>query len=173
MNLILLGGNSRNNKKWIETVEVYIKPFFETTTLLNYDHWQTGEWMISLNKEKEKLVEITKGMGSFAIFAKSAGSLVTVKAISEKLINPDKCIFVGVPLKWARKNNFDVDTWYKNYSTPTLAIQHVSDPFASSQELTEFLTSLTSTVQIETLPGDTHDYDEFDTMTKLISDFTK
>jgi len=173
MNLILLGGNSIDNKKWIENVESCLKPLFQSTTIINYDHWQTGESMINLDKEKEKLAEIAKNLGEYIIFAKSAGSLVTVKAVFEKLISPQKCIFAGVPLKWARKSNFDVDTWYKDYSIPTIAIQHTNDPLASSKELSEFLTQLSKTVKVEELTDDTHDYNELDTIKKLVSDFIK
>jgi hypothetical protein len=173
MNLILLGGNSIDTKKWIETVETHLKPLFKSTTVLYYDHWQSGEWMLNLDREKEKLVALTKGMDGYVIFAKSAGSLVTVKAIYEKPISPNKCIFVGIPLKWARKNDFDVDTWYKNYSIPTLAIQHTDDPFSSSQDLSKFLSPLTNTVKIEAIPGDTHDYDDLDTLKNLVSEFCR
>ncbi len=173
MNLILLGGNSIDNKKWIEDVETCLKPLFQSTTVISYDHWQTGEWMINLDKEKEKLAQTAKNFGEYIIFAKSAGSLVTVKAIFEKSISPQKCIFAGIPLNWARKSNFDVNTWYKDYSIPTLAIQHTNDPLASSKELSEFLSQLTKTVKVEELPGDTHDYDELDTIKKLVSDFIK
>jgi len=173
MNLILLGGNSIDNKKWIENVETYLKPLFQSTTIINYDHWQTGEWMINLDTEKEKLTQTAKNLGEYMIFAKSAGSLVTVKAIFEKLISPQKCIFAGIPLNWARKSNFDVDIWYKDYLVPTLAIQHTNDPLASFKELIEFLSQLTKSVKVEELPGDTHDYDEQDIIKKLVSDFIR
>jgi len=171
MNLILLGGNSINNKKWIEDVESCLKPLFQSTTIINYAHWKAGEGMIDLDKEKEKLAQTAKNLDGYIIFAKSAGSLVTVKAIFEKLISPQKCIFAGIPLNWARKSNFDINAWYKDYSIPTITIQHANDPLASSKELSEFLSQLTTMVKVEELPGDTHDYNEFDIIKKLVSDF--
>lgn len=174
MNLILLGGNGIGNKTWIELVEISLKPLFQSTTIINYDHWQTGEWMINLDKEKEKLSKLAKNEGDFVIFAKSAGSLVAIKAIYEKLISPKKCIFVGVPIKWARKNSFNIDSWYKNFSTPTTIIQHTSDPFAGADELKSFFSEVLFTPEsFEELPGDTHDYNELDTIKKLVSDFVK
>ncbi|MGI5841449.1 MAG: hypothetical protein ACOX6N_04500 [Patescibacteria group bacterium] len=173
MNLILLGGNSIDNKKWIEAVEICLKPLFQSTIIIDYDHWQTGEWMINLDKEKEKLALTAKNYDQYMIFAKSAGSLVAIKAIYEKLISPQKCVFAGIPLNWAKKSNFDIDTWYKDYSISTLAIQHTNDPLASSKELSDFLNQLTTTVKIEELPGDTHDYNELDTIKRLVSGFTK
>ena len=174
MNLILLGGNGIDNKKWIEDVETSLRPLFQSTTVVNYDHWQAGEWMINLDKEKEKLVETVKSAGEYVIFAKSAGSLVTVKAVYEKLISPPKCIFVGVPLKWARKNNFDIDTWYQGLSIPTMVIQHTDDPFASSKELTDFFSEKSAKpIKFEELPGDTHDYNELEAIKKFVLDFIK
>ena len=174
MNLILLGGNGIDNKTWIEKVEASLKPLFESTKTIYYDHWQSGEWMINLDKEKEKLSEIAKDDGAYVIFAKSVGSLVAVKAIAEKLISPQKCIFVGVPLKWARKNNFDIDSWYQNFPTPTMVIQHSNDPFATSKESLDFFSEKSAQhIKFEELPGDTHDYNEFETIQKLVSGFVK
>ncbi|MBU1088713.1 hypothetical protein KKA02_02440, partial [Patescibacteria group bacterium] len=139
MRLILLGGNDVVNKEWIKKIERVLKPNFVSTKILNYDHWQTNQPMIDLDKEKEKLTKIAKNSGNFVIFAKSAGILIVLKTIFENKISPKKCIFVGIPLKWARENNFDIDTWFNNYSTSTLVIQHTKDPFASSEELKQFL----------------------------------
>jgi len=174
MKLIFLGGNGIDNKTWIEQVESSLKPFFESTKVIYYDHWQTGEWMIDLDREKEKLSKLVKDKKDYVIFAKSAGSLVAVKAMSENLISPQKCIFVGVPLKWARKNNFEIDNWYQKIPTPTMIIQHTNDPFATTEELKNFFSEKSFIPEsFRELPGDTHDYDELDTIRNLVSDFVK
>lgn len=174
MNLILLGGNSIDNKKWINDVEQNLKSLFETTKIIDYEHWETGGLMINLDKEKEKLIKTVQGFKRYMIFAKSAGILVTIKAIYENKILPEKCIFAGLPLKWAKKNNFNIDVWLRNYSVPTVVIQHIDDPLASSQEVQSFLRQEnTINIGLKELPGNTHDYNEHDLIYSLTEDLLK
>lgn len=174
MNLILLGGNSIDNKKWIKEVEQHLRPLFETTRIVYYEHWETGGLMINLDKEEEKLIETVRGLDKYMIFAKSAGSLVTIKAIYENKILPEKCIFVGLPLKWAKKNNFNIDLWLKNYSVPTVIIQNTDDPLASSQEVQSFLKQEnTINIGLKEFPGNTHDYNKLDLIYSLTEDLLK
>ena len=169
MNLILLGGNSIENKKWTRDMDQLLKPLFENTKTINYEHWQTDGYLINVDKEKEKLVKTANNFGRYIIFAKSAGSLVTLKAIFENKISPVKCIFVGLPIKWAKKNNFDIDIWLKNYSIPTTILQHTNDPLASSHEVQDYIKQKNVTkTELRELPGDTHDYHEFDLIFDLI-----
>ncbi|MBU4209833.1 amidohydrolase [Patescibacteria group bacterium] len=174
MRLILLGGNGVVNKEWIKKIERVLKPNFVSTKILNYDHWQTNQPMIDLDKEKEKLTKIAKNSGNFVIFAKSAGILIVLKTIFENKISPKKCIFVGIPLKWARENNFDIDTWFNNYSTSTLVIQHTKDPFASSEELKQFLSDKNvKNTETEVISGESHDYNELELLRDFIIGFVE
>lgn len=172
MNLILLGGTSVENKKWIEDVENLFKPLFKTTKIIYYDNWQTGQWMINLDKEKEKLIKVTKNLDKYVIFAKSAGSIVAIKAIFENKIFPQNCLFVGIPLKWAKKNNFNIDNWFRGFSVPTVILQHTSDPFGSSKEIKDLISNKDITnVELKEIPGNTHDYNEFDFIFNLLDNF--
>lgn len=174
MRLILLGGNGYVNKMWIEDVEKKIASLFDSTVVLNYDHWQNNQPMIDLDKEKEKLTKIIGDSKDTVIFAKSAGILVTLKAVCEDKIKPVKLIFVGVPLKWAKDNGFGMQKWIKKLSTSTLIIQNENDPFCSLENLNEFLLkNEVNSVEVRQLPGDTHDYKDIDGLYNLISNFIK
>ena len=59
MHIIYLAGNSLNNKTWIEQVKSKFNTF-STGDILSYDHWQTEDKWINLQKESKKLIEMVK-----------------------------------------------------------------------------------------------------------------
>lgn len=163
MELILLPGNSPINKEWTEDVEKKLNELFEfdSTFLLEYLHWESGEELISIDKELERLVEHTKSKENYAIFAKSAGTLLTLKGIYSQVLHPQFCIFVGTAVDWGRSNKFDIDTWIKNYKTPTLFIQKSQDPSFSYEKLKSLIeVAAVQNYKLVEIPGDTHHYED-------------
>jgi len=59
MYIIYLAGNSLNNRTWIEKVKSNFDSF-STGDILYYNHWQTGDKWINLQKESKKLIEMVK-----------------------------------------------------------------------------------------------------------------
>lgn len=172
MNLVLLGGNSSENEPWIREVEKNLQPYFDSTHVFTYSHWKTGEMLIDINLEITRIEKYVKNLGTYIIFAKSAGCLVVSKAIKERVINPKKCIFVGVPLDWAKLNSFDAPNWLSGNNTPTLIIQHTNDPFATSSQVKLLLDTLNiENTRLKEIPGNDHTYNEIDSLTNLIVSF--
>ena len=150
--IVLLGGNSRENKDWIERIARSL-PF--PTHTLNYEHWKNNAALINIDTEVARLQEVKPTV----IFAKSAGILVTLKGVHEKKITPRYCIFAGVPLHWSRKNNFPLEDWLTGWNIPTTFIQNSHDPACSAEELNKLLTDCkVKNAQIVVLRGETHDY---------------
>lgn len=169
MDIILLGGNSVDNKEWIEEIEFMLKPYFKSTHIQYYDHWKTGSEMINLDIEVDKLIDNVKSKKQYVIFAKSAGSLVAVKAIFDGKMSPTKCFFVGIPINWAHEYNFDIDKWFKSFRFPLTIIQHTNDPITSIQELRKFLIDENVTgYNLVEWPGKDHYYQEFDKIKALV-----
>lgn len=172
MNLILLAGNSINNRQWLKQAESVFRSDFDSIQIQDYDHWRFGRELIDLDKEVEKLVKITKSKKDYIVLAKSAGSLIASKAIYEKKISPEKCIFVGVPLDWSREHGFDIDKWFKNFSIPSTIIQHINDPIATPEELLEFLKKQNATnYNLIELTGYDHYYGKLDKIKDLVVSF--
>lgn len=160
MELFLLGGNSKENKEWIEIVSEYLRDDFHKCNILYYEHWDKPEKnLIDLDYESRRLVELVKNKKDYVIFAKSAGVIVTLKALS-KDIHPMKCIFAGTPLHWARMMNLNLDEVFNSSITaPIIFIQNLNDPSAGFDELRAFLNQKNFPIKkIIPLPGDTHDY---------------
>lgn len=169
MHLILLAGNSIDNKNWIKKVELLFRPHFTSTQIQYYKHWELGGKLINMEMESKRLTQLIKSKEQFAIFAKSAGILVVLKSIQENKIAPIKCFFVGVPVSWAKKYKYTIDKWFKNFKIPSIIIQHTNDPITSAKDLSGFLLkSKAINYKLINLPGNDHHYQELDKIKKLI-----
>ncbi len=173
MNLILLGGNNIGNKKWIHGMENLFKPYFATHTL-NYKHWETGDEWVNPDREMKRLAEISEKMGDYIIFSRSAGTMITLMGISKGLINPNRCIFVGISIKWSEYFDPDYDKWLKNFTTPSLIIQKSKDPAISTEKLQSFLAEKNfANYKLKELPGEDHYYGNIEELRDLTIDFCK
>lgn len=170
--LILLSGNSKRNKGWIEKVESELNNLFDKTHIQYYKHWEEGKEIIDFDYELSKLIKYLKDKKDYIILAKSIGTALTVKAIKDEKINPEKCIFLGVPLVWAKEHNFDLDSWIEEFRTPTLFIQNRNDPLTNSKDLKNLLEekSIKNYEFIE-LEGNTHDYNDIGKIKELVMEF--
>lgn len=174
MNLILLAGNSISNKEWIEEVESSLKPLFTTTKIHYYKHWSTGDELIDFDKELELLSEGTKDFNQYVIFAKSVGTLLTLKGVKENKLQPIKCIFVGTAINWGRERNFTVDKWLGNYSIPTLFIEKTNDPACSFKDLVELLKDKSvKNSALKEIPGSDHHYEDIELLKTETKRFIK
>lgn len=172
MNLILLGGNSAINKQWLKDLAAALKPHFPAVLIHHYRHWETGEELIDLDYELDILSKIVQSQDPYTVIAKSAGVLLTLKGVAEKILNPQKCVFVGIPIPWAKANHFAVDSWLKNYSVLTLFIQQSHDPTMSYQDLQPYLEEANLTnYQIVEMPGDDHVYGDLEQLKDNIVSF--
>ncbi len=160
MDLILLPGNSRQNKEWIEIVSEYLRDDFHKCTILYYEHWNNpGQQLIDLNKETLRLIGVVKDRKDYVIFAKSAGIIVALRAISLG-ITPMKCVFAGTPLLWVRSIQIDINKLLSSsVKTPLIFIQNKNDPAAGSEELRNLLRTINfQPAKLIELLGNTHDY---------------
>ena len=172
MNLIVLAGNSIENQPWAEDVKKLFEPYFSSVSIQEYKHWKSDESLLNIDLEVESLKDLAIDCDEYIVFAKSAGSLVTAKAIQMGKISPAKCIFVGIPFDWARTNNFAAEEWLTAITQPTLVIQHSEDPFASARQVSEFIGEIQSdNFVLKEIPGDTHEYREYESIEKMVVDF--
>jgi len=173
MDLILLPGNSLRNKIWIHEVAETLLPLFSTIEVQEYKHWETKEPVINLSKEADRLQSIAVRHNPYGIFAKSAGALLALKAIHEKKIKPEFCIFVGTALEWGTSIGLPLDLWFTNYTVPTLFLHKTSDPVTSYATLVAFLREKGTTdyISIE-IPGDTHEYEDMSFIKHQVESFS-
>jgi hypothetical protein len=171
MKLFILPGNSPQNKEWAEKLKESLAEKVNEIYVQYYDHWQTGEEIINLDRELEKFLKEINTQ-EYLLLGKSAGVLVILKGIFENKLKPKACIFLGTPIFWARANNFSIDEYLKNFQTPALFIQQSEDPAIPANNLQELLLGLeVKNYKFITIPGSDHSYDDFSLVSYHIFQF--
>lgn len=151
--VILLPGNGAHNRSWIESIQK------ETGgTIQYYNHWLTEGSEIDFSYEAQTLAKNAQGQG-ISVFAKSAGTLVVMKAVREFGAQIERAVFVGTPVKWGIAKWIPVSAWLSEWNVPTLFIQKEQDHVISSRELSMLIGERH---RLLTLPGRDHDYLEFE-----------
>ena len=173
MDLIFLAGESSKNKEWVEKVEDVLKPFFGKTKIQYYKNWETDA-NVDFEHEFDFLKNNIKSFSSYAVFAKSVGTVLALKGVYEKVLAPKKCIFLGTALNWAKRVGFDPDLWLRHYSVPTLFIQKEYDPAFNFNGLEKALREKkVKNYKTIKIPGDDHYYGDLEQIKLLIMEFIK
>jgi len=172
MKLLLLPGNSKRNKEWIERVAEACAPFFDEVVCAAWSHWTTDREMIDIESEAARIGRLVSGWSSYAVFAKSAGILVALRAMRDGVLKPEKCIFVGLPVDWATEKKMGLVDLLGTLKIQALFIQHTADPACRAKGVRDLLDELGIAGQVIDLPGDTHEYTEITTLRDLTRDFT-
>lgn len=174
MNIVLLGGNNVANKEWIESIEKLVKPDFDLTLVQYYKHWETGKKMMDFEYEYKALLDITKELSDYVIFAKSLGAILAIKAMVNGAINPKKCIFVGVAIGMGLQMGLISESDLSKIKIPVLFIQKTNDPAIFAKDLKSMLEEQkVKNYTLKEIPGDNHDYEDIEMLNNLIVSFTK
>lgn len=172
MNLLLFGGNSLHNRDWLAEVAREVAPLFGSTHMHQYAHWEAGEGSIDLDSELRVASAQATQLDEYGVFAKSAGALLTLKGIAEGTLTPKWCVLVGLPLNFARQNDFAAATWLTATTVPVIVLQNTDDPTAGFAEVRDFLAAHAGTnVSVRELPGDSHEYRDFAAIKTAITSF--
>ena len=170
MDLILLSGESINNKFWIEEVEKNLRGLFEHTQILYYDHWSNGQPSINLDLEVTKLPGLVGGLGAYIIFAKSICSVLSLRGIHEKTLTPKKCFFVGPAFLVGERNIPGFKSWLQNFAIPSIILTKTSDPVAPAEEIRELLQKYNvQNYEFVEIPGDSHKYEDLGKIQNLMN----
>lgn len=172
MKLIVLPGNSPSNKEWALQMSQHLLKLFPDQYVQSYSHWDGHGEILDIGIEAAKLADNCKDSESI-IVAKSAGAMLAIYCISNNLIKPKKCIFMGLPVLWAEKYGFEMSKWIENFSVPTVLLQNSNDPITSYAQASDFIKkySIPHIFKIIETAGDTHKYDNFVEVKKIITNF--
>lgn len=173
--LLILPGNSSRNRTWGEECAEFFAEQFDEIYLQLYDHWETGEEWMDVVSETEKIANTVTGCdddGEWYVCAKSMGSVLALMAIQADVIEPEKCVFFGMPLDKA-ENKFFKGDWSSliDYRVPTLVFHHNHDPVANCDFTAQKLMELGQNITFRKLPGNNHDYIDFAVYQVEIEDF--
>jgi len=171
--IIFLGGNSKDNLIWIENVAKSFLDSVKAINIVNYKHWQNKSPIINIDYESAKLSELASNKDDFCIFAKSAGCLVALNAILKYALRPGKCVFIGFPLNWAVENSIkpSPEELFSSYSVKTLFIQKEADPICPAPKLNEFISKHCASFSFCEIPGSSHHYEDLQLLKSKTLDF--
>lgn len=174
MDLLLLGGNSTSNKPWIYSVRDTLTPSFVASRVHEYAHWESGETFINFDQELSTLPKEVAILSKYVVFAKSVGTVLAAQAIRDKLLSPEQCIFVGLPLTLIKKYGYAFTEWLQDYHLPATFIQNEYDPLGSYNAMKNYLreNGLDQCLCIE-FPGDTHEYNDYQRLQQVVSILVK
>jgi predicted alpha/beta-hydrolase family hydrolase len=170
MNLLLLPGNSPHNKAWIHHVDEVLAPLFNGTLVHDYAHWENGQNFIDFEHEIEATCQEVGDLEPYSIFAKSVGSILAIKAMAARSLEPRGCLFVGLPLQLVIDENIPLGDLLKDVKIPITIAQNDHDPIGGFQAVKAYFDKLTlPNITLVELSGDAHDYDDMAKVTKLAS----
>ena len=169
--LVLLWGNSIHNKSWIQEVNKELLPFYDTTHIQYYRHWDQESWNMDIDYECEQLASYLKTLsGDIILFCKSLWCILGIKTITEKNIYIKQCIFVWFPLGWTQYHTFSIEKYLEKIICPVLWIQHTNDPAWWYKTIMEKLWTLSPIFTGKEIPGDDHNYQEINILKQIILD---
>ena len=172
MNLIILGGYSDYNKELVENIRKTLGDLFESVDILYYENWSDYKEDADIRSEVERLREITQGKEKLVVLGKSVGVAITLQAIHNGYIKPDKCIFLGIAYDWSKSNGWDMDILLKNFDTPTLFLQQTDDVTTSFKKVKEVLEkSDVKNYNLIELQGEDHKYNDMQEIRKYVELF--
>jgi hypothetical protein len=173
--LIVLSGNSLKNKAWGELMLAEYGPQFDTSYMLEYDHWASGEGNINFEVEEAKLRDYVASLGDtteVTVFAKSAGSLLAFLAIHHGAVTPARVAFFGIPFDLAATELFK-DNWgaVDAFKLPAIAFHNVEDPTTSYEFTKATLAAHAPHIKLITTHEADHWYGDTQTYKKSLDSF--
>lgn len=171
--IILLGGNSKKNIKWLQNMTNTLENSYSNVIPMKYSHWDLPEWEgINIEKEIDKLKILVKNTDDYIVVAKSVGILVTLLAIEQGVIYPKMIIAMGVPILFLENYNYDIQKLFTNASKDRkiLIIQQTNDVIGNAELVREIVPS---NIPLLKIAGSNHQYNCFKLLSKHINQFIK
>ena len=172
-NLLILAGGSTRNLAWGEACSTFFKNDFDSVYFMHYNHWQIEESNLDFERETKKIINLVrKNNGEWYIFAKSIGSILAIRAVIDRAIEPTQCVFFGMPLNLVAEPIFN-NNWsvLEQFKVPTVAFHNVNDPTADYLFAAEIIPQFAKTIKVIEKQGDTHSYQDFNLYKDEIHDF--
>ncbi len=171
--LIVLPGNDKRNREWIDEVAKNFGSIFEETRSHYYKHWENDELSIDFDHEVNEVTKKVVEWEEFTVFAKSAGTLITLMSLKAGKLKPKMAVFVGFPLDFARQKGIDVHTLIRDIEIPLIVIQKKNDPQATAEELENFLKDKDLNYTFVGIEGDDHHYEDIELLKDIFLDKQK
>jgi len=170
MNALILGGMSPRHKAWVRQVAEVLQPYFDEVRPLDYRHWDAADTEMDLEYEISQADVLAKNFDEYVVVAKSIGTVLASFANARGLLAPQRCVFMGFPLKVAEAQFPEVANALPQLP-PTVFLHNERDPLGSAAAVKQYVDAhAPKAYEFQVLPGDTHDYTDFDLIVQLAAD---
>lgn len=167
MNALLLPGNSKRHAEWAQALNEALVPYCDSVHTQQYRHWQTGEDRADVDYEIGVAQTKAKDLSPYVVIAKSIGTVIAAEGTANGALHPEKLILMGIPIKGGASTE-SFRAWLRETNIPITIIQNTSDPLGTFLEAKNAFDDLGVHISFAELPGDTHDYLDFNAVAKLI-----
>lgn len=173
MQVIVLGGKNPQQYEWIREVREALEFAGLPVVLHDYAHWLRGEREIDFEAELDAIAELSAVQDDeYIVVAKSIGCMLGVISIAQGRLKPKACLLLGLPLKTA-KTNAELASALGSLPT-TIFAQNEQDPLGAYEDVKAFARPLVpATTAFVPLPGDSHDYADFELIAALATKLVK
>ncbi len=169
--LIILGGNSQGNKKWVQEMNNCLKLSYPTSGFY-YSHWETENSDIDFGKEIRRLSKVieNKNVRNYSLVAKSAGFVLALQGTANGELRPRTIVGYGLPIEYARYRGIDLKNLIERSAkaASVMCVQAHGDPQGSLVDTEKLVADMFPVLGIE---GQTHDYSQFEGMSNIANAF--
>jgi predicted alpha/beta-hydrolase family hydrolase len=170
MNAVVLGGMSSRHREWVLQVAEALGPEYEIVRSLNYRHWEHPGSEMDIEYEIARLAELAQGLAEYVVVAKSIGTVVATIATMRGLLRPKRCLFMGFPLKVVMAELPEVASALPLLPLTTF-LHNEHDPLGGAEAVLAYIVAhAPEAYTLQTLPGSTHDYVNFDLIKQLATE---
>ena len=174
--LVILPGNSKRNAVWNKEIQDRFGTWFDEVYAQSYDHWEEVNGSIDFQSELTKLKQYISSNPEeteYYVFVKSFGTILTLFAIDQGVIAPEKCVLFGLPLNLVEEQNIFNGDWtpLEQLCVPTYVALNIKDPVANYDFTSKKIQEMNPTLHVEKFTADTHAYDEYEKYTLSLKTF--
>ncbi|CAN5290230.1 hypothetical protein BH10PAT1_BH10PAT1_2320 [soil metagenome] len=160
MKTIVLPGYSTKNKEWAENVKKELPGI--DIEIIEWQHWSNPQIKWNARNEAARIVE-KFGQEKFNVIAKSLGTLVFAKLLSNNYQIVNKAILCGIPINDMDENDkSEYKTFSDLVSENAIVFQNSEDGHGNFESVRRFLSQYNPNIKIVEKPGSTHDYPYFE-----------
>jgi len=166
MKLLILPGFSPSNKDWTSYLKTKLKSSYDVFAI-DWIHWNLGGGL-KLKEEMKKIRKIVVE-DNFNMIAKSVGTMVAMKVLSEYKDKVNKIILCGIPTINYKRMNLMRDSLKGFDPKKIICFQNSKDPFVAYNDLTKEMRKMDKKIKVIEKEARNHDYFYLEDFNKFLS----
>ena len=159
MKTIVLPGYSLHNKDWAMEIKKSLS-FRQSVLVHEWRHWKLGGALHPKYEIGKILKEI--GRDKVNLIAKSVGTMVAMRVLSEIHDQIGKIILCGIPSVSEERKQLFATSLSAFPAENVVCFQNTKDPFAAFVEVKKFMSEVNSKIKVIKKPGSDHNYPYFE-----------